>query len=105
MAVTLLPLRSRSDPLADAVVLELDLKPGQDGFAALETALALESPSEAVFTFWEACNAEPPAIVTGFVGVKGKGRRSEECTPIDGMRVNNRFAAPSLAEGQAVFHR
>lgn len=102
------PLRGRSDDLADDVVNFLQLKPGQDGLAAIQDHLATVSePNASVVAFWAAVNTEPPVGVTAFVGPvdKGQVRCKEECTPMQAMRVNNRVAAPSLSEGQAVFWR
>jgi hypothetical protein len=61
-----------------------------------------------VLAFWSDVNREPPEGVTAFtqpLSADKKIRPLEECTPIAAIRECDRFAEPSLAQGQAVFWR
>lgn len=95
-------LRHRGDPLADALVDFLDLQPGKDSFAALEAELAKgEAAHASARAFWADVNREPPAAVTGLPSHDARTAR-DFTPPLDG---GNRFAPPSLSQGQAVFWR
>lgn len=89
----LLPLRQLADKCADDLVAFLDLKAGQDAFAALEAELAKEEVEPCVRLFWESVNCEPPKGVSAFGGGEGKRRREEARPGEEGK----------LARGQAVF--
>lgn len=85
----LVPLRQLSDQLADQVVEFLDLKAGQDGFAALEVEMGKESVEPCVATFWEEVNCEPPVGVSAFGEGKGEEGELER-----GQRVFWKYSGP-----------
>ena len=106
----LLPLRSVSDDLADAVVEFLDLKAGQDALAAIRLELHKEQPDPCVAEFWRDVNRDPPEGVSGFAEfVNKKPVLEEKGRPEAAMKRNERLGrdgrSPSLEEGQAVFWR
>lgn len=95
-------LRHVGDELADTVVRVLNLKPGNDNLKRIEQYLS-DTPTEqrdpAVQRFWDEMNALPPFFESA--------NKSEKdlFTPAKTMQANNRYAAPSLTEGQAVHWR
>ena len=102
------PLRHASDPLADALVDFLDLRPGKDSLAALQAELAKGPDAHPSATdFWSAVACEPPANATGLPPLapdaKHADRPATAFTPPP--TGGNRHAPPSLSEGQAVFWR
>lgn len=113
---TLAPLRHLADPLADALVAHLDLKPGQDAYTAVQQQLALDEVPEPVQAFWDDVYRYPPEGIDGRVEVeKPDGTMSDDATALEEALSRNerdgvdektgRKREPSLAEGQAVFWR
>lgn len=120
------PLRQLGDPVADALVDFLALKPGQDALKAIEDHFAEaeqqgREPARQVAAFWREARAEVPPEVSGFVqgahatdskddgGAHGGDGYGTRATPDEAIARNDRFGrdgrAPSLEEGQAVFWR
>ena len=100
--VELEKLRHVGDELADAVVLALNLKPGNDNLKKIEQYLSdtpLEKRNPSVQRFWDEMNALPP-----FFQAANKPE-DELFTPLKTMKANNRYAKPSITAGQAVHWR
>lgn len=103
------PLRHLGDPLADALVEYLNLRPGQDAYVALQDALSHDQIDPRVIEFWDAVNCEPPDGITALPPLEQDGGKRvglEDFSPsyvlADAARSSG---APTLAEGQAVFFR
>lgn len=109
------PLRHASDPLADALVDFLELRPGQDSLAALQVELGKGQAADAsAVDFWAAVDCEPPANATALPPLRAAaGAATDAKTPsprpatdfVPPLTGGNRHAPPSLSEGQAVFWR
>lgn len=88
------PLRHRSDTLADAVVNDLNIKPGQDALKAIEDNLRSDEPFESCRSLWQQMTTEPPALI--------RAAADGMYTPDEAMIKNDRYAPATLANGQAV---
>ncbi|CAD6586807.1 MAG: hypothetical protein TREMPRED_004561 [Tremellales sp. Tagirdzhanova-0007] len=98
------PWRREGDPLSDAVVRELQLRPGQDGLEVLLTYLErpLTDQAECVRSFWQEISHSPPEPISAF---PTQSTNIEEATPRASLQSPTYHPAPTVAQGQAVFWR